>query len=126
MLEASLDAVATAGRMAELADELLALEVARARADGATWDNIAERLGRSRQAVQKRFAARVPAADRDPNHPGKGYPTTGAEATRDDEMRCTVCGEVKRGSEFPTVRRQRDGGPVREERCRQCRDYRRR
>ena len=108
--------------MAALADELLALEVARARADGATWDEIAERLGRSRQAVQKRFSVRVPVTDRDPKHPGKGYPTTGALATRDVRMRCVACGKVKPGREFPTVRRQRTGGPVRTRTCRECRD----
>ncbi len=122
MLETALHAVGTAGRMAGLADELLAIEVARARAAGATWENIAERLGRSRQAVQKRFGVRIATTDRHPDHPGKGYPTAGALATRDAEVRCVSCGKVKPGREFPTVRRQRAGRPVREERCRKCRD----
>lgn len=121
-MEAALDAVATAGRMADLADELLALEVARARSEGATWEDIAQQLRRSRQAVQKRFGVRIVATDRDPVRPGKGYATPGALATRDDEMTCAVCGEVKPGTQFPTVRRQRAGRPVREERCRKCRD----
>jgi hypothetical protein len=125
-LDVALDAVETAGRMADMADALLALQVARARAEGATWEEIAERLGRSRQAVQKRFGVRIPTSDRDPYHPGKGYPTAGALATRDAEMRCTVCGKVKRGNEFPTVRRQQIGHPVREDRCRSCRDRKRR
>jgi hypothetical protein len=121
VLETALDAVGTAGRMAGLADELLAIEVARARDAGATWEDIAERLGRSRQAVQKRFADRT-LADRDP-HPGKGYPTTGALATRETAMKCVACGKVKPGRNFPTVRRQRVGEPVRETRCRECRDH---
>ncbi len=124
-MEPALDAVATAGRMADLANELLAVEVARARAEGATWEEIAGRLGRSRQAVQKRFAVRISSSQRGRAHPGKGYPTPGALATRDAEMTCTVCGTVRPGREFPTVRRQRAGEPVREERCRECRDRRR-
>ncbi len=122
MLETALDAVGTAGRMAGLADELLAIEVGRARDAGATWEDIAERLGRTRQAVQKRFGVRIASADRHPDHPGKGYPTAGALATRDAELTCVSCGKVKPGREFPTVRRQRAGRPVREERCRKCRD----
>ena len=121
-MDAALDAVATAGRMAGLADELLALEVARARADGATWEEIAERLGRSRQAVQKRFAPRISSTERNPDHPGKGYPTPGVLATRDDKITCAVCGTVKPCQMFPTVRRQRRGEAVREDRCRECRD----
>lgn len=121
MLHTALDAVGTAGRMAGLADELLAIEVARAREVGATWEDIAQRLGRSRQAVQKRFVDRT-LADRDPDHPGKGYPTTGALATREIEMTCVECRKVKPGRNFPTVRRQRVGEAVREPRCRECRD----
>jgi hypothetical protein len=121
-MDTAIDAVATAGRMVDLADELLAIEVRRARAVGATWDDIGEALGRSRQAVQKRFGAVVPITDRDPTRPGKGSPTLGALQTRDIEMKCVTCGKVKPGSKFPTVRRQRPGEPVREERCRACRD----
>lgn len=121
-VEQALDAVETAGRMAALADELLANEVRRARQEGATWDAIAARLGRSRQAVQKRFGSAPPAVPLDPAHPGKGTPTYGALRTRGMQMRCAVCDQVKPGSKFPTVRRQRPGGPVREERCRECRE----
>lgn len=110
--------------MVTLADELLGIEVSRARAAGVTWDEIAGALGRSRQAVQKRFSGTVLLAERDANHPGKGTPTVGALETRDVPMKCVVCGEVKPGSKFPTVRWQRAGQPVREERCRVCRDSR--
>jgi hypothetical protein len=121
-MEKALEAVTTAGQMADLANELLANEVARARSDGATWDQIADCLGRSRQAVQKRFGVHVAEADRDAVHPGKGYATRGAVLTRDMRMRCVACGEVKPGSSFPTVRRQRPGGPIREARCRACQE----
>lgn len=121
-MENALDAVETAGRMAVLADELLSNEVRRARDDGATWDAIAARLGRSRQAVQKRFGKAVPAVPGDPAQPGKGTPTIGALQTRAVQLRCAVCGQEKPGSKFPTVRRQRPGGPVREDRCRECRE----
>ena len=121
-MDTAIEAVATAGRMATLSDELLGIEVRRARAAGATWDEIADALGRSRQAVQKRFGRTVPIDERDPNHPGKGSPTLGALQTRDTPMKCVSCGKVKPGSKFPTVRRQRAGQPVREERCRACRD----
>ncbi len=125
-MDTVIEAVATAGRMAALADELLGIEVRRARAVGATWDEIGDALGRSRQAVQKRFATTAPISERDRSHPGKGTPTIGALQTRDVPMKCVVCGEVKPGSKFPTVRRQRAGQPVREERCRVCRDLGRR
>lgn len=121
-MEQTLDAVETAGRMAALADELLAHEVRRAREEGATWDAIAARLGRSRQAVQKRFGQPAPTVPVDPSHPGKGTPTYGALRTRDTQMKCVACGVTKPGSKFPTVRRQRPGGPVREDRCRACRE----
>jgi hypothetical protein len=121
-MNAALDAVATADRMADLANELLGIEVARARSDGATWDQIADRLGRSRQAVQKRFGVRIAEADRDAVHPGKGYATRGALQSREIPMKCVVCGDLKPGSRFPTVRRQQPGGPVRETRCRECRE----
>ncbi len=121
-MDTAIEALATAGRMASLADELLGIEVRRARAAGATWDEIADALGRSRQAVQKRFAPRAPMNERDHSHPGKGTPTIGALQTRDVPMKCEVCGEVKPGSKFPTVRRQRAGQPIREQRCRACRE----
>jgi hypothetical protein len=108
--------------MADLSNELLGIEVRRARDAGATWDQIAERLGRSRQAVQKRFAATLPIEECDVAHPGKGTPTVGAIETRDLQMTCPSCGETKPGSKFPTVRRQAPGRPVRERRCRACCD----
>src|SRR3954471_12986851 len=113
-MDATIEALAVAGRMVALADELLRIEVRRARAVGATWDDIGEALGRSRQAVRKRFAAGAPMHDRDPSRPGKGSPTAGALQTRNVQIKCVTCGEVKPGSKFPTVRRQRPGGPVRE------------
>ena len=121
-MEQALGAVETAGRMAALADELLANEVRRARDEGATWDAIAACLGRSRQAVQKRYGAAAPVVPLDPARPGKGTPTYGALRTRSLQMQCVACGDVKPGSKFPTLRRQRPGGPVREDRCRECRE----
>ena len=69
-MEAALDAVAAAGRMADLADKLLAVRSV-ARADGATWEEIAERLGRSLGRCRSGSAFASPGG-RDPDHPGKG------------------------------------------------------
>jgi hypothetical protein len=122
LVNEALEAVSTAGRMAELSNELLGIEVRRARAAGATWGQIAERLGRARQTVQKRYATTLPLERRDATHPGKGTPTAGALGTRDLQMTCSSCGETKPGRKCPTVRRQIPGRPVREQRCRACRD----
>jgi hypothetical protein len=53
-------AVDLSGQVRELGENLVGFYVDEARRDGATWNEIGERLGVSRQAVQKRF---IPTAD---------------------------------------------------------------
>ena len=48
-------AVDLAGRVCELGERLIGFYVDDARRAGATWSEIGERLGVSRQAVQKRY-----------------------------------------------------------------------
>lgn len=52
-----------AGRLRARADELLDVYVDRARADGASWSDIGDALGTSKQAAQQRFAALADPAD---------------------------------------------------------------
>lgn len=53
-------AVDVSGQVAELGENLVGFYVDEARRSGATWSEIGERLGVSRQAVQKRF---IPSAE---------------------------------------------------------------
>jgi len=46
--------------LGRLADTLEALNVAKARTEGWSWEQIAEALGVSRQAVHKKYAGRLP------------------------------------------------------------------
>jgi len=50
------DAVVLSGRIADLGGGLVGHFVERARSSGATWEEIGERMGVSKQAAQKRFA----------------------------------------------------------------------
>jgi hypothetical protein len=54
------DAVVLSGRIADLGDGLVGHFVERARASGATWEEIGECMGVSKQAVQKRFTPSGP------------------------------------------------------------------
>jgi hypothetical protein len=56
-IERLVESVMLAGRLDELADELVGHYVDRARDEGASWAEIGEVMGVSRQAVQKRFVA---------------------------------------------------------------------
>lgn len=60
-------AVDLASQVAELGDNLVGFYVDEARGAGATWTEVGDRLGVSRQAVQKRF---IPTAD---NHDRPGF-----------------------------------------------------
>jgi hypothetical protein len=54
------EAVVLSGRITDLADGLVGKFVARARSSGATWEEIGECMGVSKQAAQKRFTATGP------------------------------------------------------------------
>ncbi|HEX2403606.1 MAG TPA: Clp protease N-terminal domain-containing protein, partial [Acidimicrobiia bacterium] len=54
------DSVLLSGRISDLGDELIGLFVERARSSGATWEEIGECMGVSKQAAQKRFTMRGP------------------------------------------------------------------
>jgi len=57
-------AVDVSGQLAELGETLVGFYVDEARRSGVTWSEIGERLGVSRQAVQKRFIPSARANDR--------------------------------------------------------------
>ena len=57
-------AVDVSGQVAELGENLVGFYVDEARRSGATWSEIGERLGVSRQAVQKRFIPSAEAKER--------------------------------------------------------------
>jgi hypothetical protein len=59
-LELLTDAVILSGRVGELADDLVDHFVQRARATGASWAEIGQAIGVSKQAAQKRFVRRDP------------------------------------------------------------------
>lgn len=54
------DSVVVSGRISDLADELVGYFVEQARSSGATWEEIGECMGVSKQAAQKRFTMRGP------------------------------------------------------------------
>jgi Clp amino terminal domain, pathogenicity island component len=60
------DAVATSGHLGEVADHLIGHFVDQARRSGATWTEIGQYMGVSKQAAQKRF---VPKDSDDPDFP---------------------------------------------------------
>ena len=62
------DAVQVSSSLGELADHLIGHFVDQARRSGASWTEIGEYMGVSKQAAQKRFVAR----DSDPDAPGLG------------------------------------------------------
>lgn len=53
--ESTVERVAKASELTGKSDSVLADEVAAARVNGRSWQSIADELGISRQAVQKRF-----------------------------------------------------------------------
>ncbi|MDF1595096.1 MAG: Clp protease N-terminal domain-containing protein [Acidimicrobiia bacterium] len=55
LLQQLTEAVVLSGRITELGDGLVGHFVARARSSGATWEEIGECMGVSKQAAQKRF-----------------------------------------------------------------------
>lgn len=59
-LELLTDAVILSGRLGELADDLVDHFVQRARRSGASWADIGQAIGVSKQAAQKRFVRRAP------------------------------------------------------------------
>jgi hypothetical protein len=54
------DSVLLSGRISDLGDDLIGLFVERARSSGATWEEIGECMGVSKQAAQKRFTMSGP------------------------------------------------------------------
>ena len=58
------EAAALAGRLDELADQMIGHFVDQARWSGASWTAIGQSMGVSKQAVQKRFVAAEPSLDR--------------------------------------------------------------
>jgi hypothetical protein len=54
------DAVILSGRLGEMADDLVDHFVQRARSNGASWAEIGQAIGVSKQAAQKRFVRRAP------------------------------------------------------------------
>ncbi len=66
-LERVMDAAETATAVSQLGGHLVDFFIDEARRDGESWAAIGERLGISRQAVQKRYAARP--SDADPKRP---------------------------------------------------------
>ncbi|WP_019877767.1 Clp protease N-terminal domain-containing protein [Sporichthya polymorpha] len=68
-LEQLTDAVLAAQTLSETADHLIGHFVDQARRSGASWTQIGEAMGVSKQAAQKRFVPKEPAtpADMDPN-----------------------------------------------------------
>src|SRR5689334_13294491 len=54
------DAVATSGRLGELADHLIGHFVDQARRSGASWTDIGRAMGVSKQAARKRFLPKQP------------------------------------------------------------------
>ena len=58
-LEHLSDAVRVSGRVEDKADSLIGYFVDEARRSGASWSQIGESMGVSKQAVQKRFVARA-------------------------------------------------------------------
>lgn len=54
------DSVVVAGRISDLADELIGHFVEQARSSGATWEEIGECMGVSKQAAQKRSTMKGP------------------------------------------------------------------
>ncbi|MFZ0492512.1 MAG: Clp protease N-terminal domain-containing protein [Acidimicrobiia bacterium] len=54
------DSVVLFGRITDLGDEIVGHFVERARSSGATWEEIGECMGVSKQAAQKRFTSRLP------------------------------------------------------------------
>jgi hypothetical protein len=66
------DAVLTADALGEVADALIGHFVDRARRSGASWTAIGRSMGVTKQAVQKRFAAKDPGQPGDPD-PQQGF-----------------------------------------------------
>lgn len=60
VLEQLSDAVVTAGHLGEVADHLIGHFVDQARRSGASWTDIGNSMGVSKQAAQKRFVPREP------------------------------------------------------------------
>ncbi len=67
VLEQLSDAVVTAGHMSEVADHLIGHFVDQARRAGASWTDIGQSMGVTKQAAQKRFVPKGDAAAMDPN-----------------------------------------------------------
>lgn len=71
------ESVIVSGRLADMADELVGHFVEEARASGATWAEIGECMGVSKQAAQKRFTSAVARRGR-----GGFFPTRFAASAR--------------------------------------------
>lgn len=56
-IRTSLDLVGDISMLETITEDLAAARVSAARADGASWSDIAEKLGVSRQAAHKRYGA---------------------------------------------------------------------
>ncbi|MBO0856716.1 MAG: ATP-dependent Clp protease ATP-binding subunit [Nocardia sp.] len=67
VLEQLSDAVVVAGHMSEVADHLIGHFVDQARRSGASWTDIGQSMGVSKQAAQKRFVPKPGDPQMDPN-----------------------------------------------------------
>ncbi len=74
-LEQLTSAVMAAEHLGEVADHLIGHFVDQARRSGASWTDIGQSMGVSKQAAQKRFVAKGASADLDPSEGFSRYTT---------------------------------------------------